>query len=77
MKCNYYVQSIFITNRRHSSVKHWNRPFLLSFCDDEELLISNGIQMSDYVFNVLVAKVKLALMLGLEIREQASHRLNF
>lgn len=74
MKCNYYVQSIFITNRRYSSVKHWSRPFLLSFCDDGELLISNGIQMSDYVFNMFVAKVKLELMLRLEIREQPSHR---
>lgn len=67
MKCNLYVQSIFITNRRYSSVKHWSRSFLFSFCADGELLISDGNRMSDYVFNVFVAQVKLELMLGLEI----------
>lgn len=40
---------------------------MFSFCADGELLISDGNRMSDYVFNVFVAQVKLELMLGLEI----------
>lgn len=66
MKCNLHVQCIFITNRRHSSVK-WSEVLLLSLCAYGELLISDGNRMTDYIFNAFVAQVKL--MLDLEIEQ--------